>query len=133
MDVGPGDARGVRRQDDGAVHLGQLTEALGAEFGVEEESAGADREHGGVVADDDQCPVLGLENAINPLAQRCPGRDQGKGVVQRLTATLDHARIVSSPAPLVTPQGSISPTPCARCGVIEPNTWVRASPKVRTR
>ena len=39
VDVGPGDAAGVGRQDDGAVHLGQLGQALGAELGVEQEAA----------------------------------------------------------------------------------------------
>src|SRR6187431_2996153 len=34
--VGPGDSAGVGSQDDGAVHLGQLGEALGAEGGVEQ-------------------------------------------------------------------------------------------------
>ena len=42
------------RQDDGAVHLGQLRQPLGAELGVEEEAAGADGQHVGTVADHDQ-------------------------------------------------------------------------------
>ena len=43
VDVGPGDAAGVGGQDDGAVHLGQLGQPLGAEGGVEQEAARADR------------------------------------------------------------------------------------------
>ena len=103
--VGPGDAGGIGGQNDGAVHFGQLGQPLGAVLGIEQETPGADREDGRIVAHDDQRPVLGLQNAVEPLAQRGPGRDQRERVVQRLAATVDHTGIV----------------------------LVRASPSVRTR
>ena len=52
--VGPGDARAVGAEDDRAVHLGQLGHALRAVRRVEQESAAADGQHVGTVADDDQ-------------------------------------------------------------------------------
>ena len=59
--VGPGDAAGVGGEDDGAVHLGELLQALRAVGRVEQEPTRADAEHIGAVADDDQarpcCPA----------------------------------------------------------------------------
>ena len=66
--VGPGDAAGVVGQDDGAVHLGQLRQPLGRERGVEQEAAGADRQHRRVVADHDQCAEPGLADPVQALA-----------------------------------------------------------------
>ena len=90
--VGPGDARGVRRQNDGAVHLGQLGEALGGVLGIEQEPAGADREHRRIVPHDDQRPVFGLEDPVEALSQRRARCHQGQRVVQRLAGavTVDH-------------------------------------------
>ena len=74
VDVGPGDAAGVGGQDDGAVHLGQLRQALRAEGGVEQEPARADVEHLGPVADHDQPAHLRLEDRGRaPRAAACPG------------------------------------------------------------
>ena len=78
--VGPGDAAGVGGQDDGAVHLGQLGQALRAERGVEQEAARADVEHLGAVADHDERAHVGLQDAVEALAQRLPGRDRGERV-----------------------------------------------------
>ena len=90
--VGPGDARGVGGENDGAVHLGQLGEPLGAVLGIEQEPAGADREHGRIVPHDDQRPVFRLEDPVEALPQRSARCDQGQRVVQRLAGavTVDH-------------------------------------------
>ena len=73
--VGPGDAAGVGGQDDGAVHLRQLRQALRAEGGVEQEAARADVQHVGTVADDDERAHARLEDAVEAGAQRaCPAR-----------------------------------------------------------
>ena len=66
--VGPCDAAGVVGQDDGAVHLGQLRQPLGRERGVEQEAAGADRQHRRVVADHDQGAEPGLADPVEALA-----------------------------------------------------------------
>ena len=68
VDVGPGDPRGILGQDDGAVHLGQLRQALRAELRVEQEPAGADGQHIGAVADDDQTAALGPQDAVEAVA-----------------------------------------------------------------
>ncbi len=78
MDVRPGDARGVGRHDDGPVHLGQLGQSLRRELGVEEESAGADGQDVGVVADDDQCTPVGQQHPLESVAQWLPGSNQGE-------------------------------------------------------
>jgi hypothetical protein len=72
--------RGVGGQDDRAVHLGQLGQPLGAERGVEEEAAGADVEHLGPVADDDQGTLARLQDAVEPLAERLSRRDRPQSV-----------------------------------------------------
>ena len=116
--VGPGDAGGVGGQDDGAVHLGQLGEALGVILGVEEEAAGADGEHGRVVAHEDQRPVLRLQDPVEALAERGARRDQRQRVVQRLAAagTVDHPGIVPGPfrRPASERPGPGLPPACAR-------------------
>ena len=76
--VGAGDAAGVAGQDDGAVHLRQLREALRAEGGVEQEPAGADVQHLGAVADHDQPAHLRLEDAVEPRTQRRAGGDDAE-------------------------------------------------------
>ena len=70
VDVGAGDAAAVGRDDDRAVHLRQFGETLGAERGVDEEAAGADREHVGLVVQDEQCAGLGAHDAIDAVTQR---------------------------------------------------------------
>ena len=97
MDVGPGDAGCVRREDDRAVHLRQLGEALRGELGVEQEAARADLEHLGPVADDDERAHVRLEDAVEPLAQRLPGRDPGERVDERCTRPGQHAADAISP------------------------------------
>ena len=76
MHVGPGDARGVTGQNDGAVHFGQLGQPLRAVLRIEQETPGADGQDARIVTQDDQRPVLGLQNAIETLAEGSPGRDQ---------------------------------------------------------
>ncbi len=78
MDIGAGDAAGVARQDDGAVHLRQLGEALRAEGGVEEEPARADVENLRPVAHHDQRAHARLQDAVKPLTERCSRRDSGQ-------------------------------------------------------
>ena len=80
VDVGPGDAAGVGGQDDGAVHLRQLGQALRAVGGVEQEAARADVQHLGPVADDDERAHAGLEDAVEALAERRAGRHGGERV-----------------------------------------------------
>ena len=70
VDVAPGHPGAVGGQDEGAVHLGQLRQPLGGELGVEQEPAGADRQHLGPIADDDQGALVGLEDAIDAVTQR---------------------------------------------------------------
>ena len=77
--VGAGHPRRVGRQDDGAVHLGQLREPLGRELGVEQEPARAHREHLGPVAHDDQRAHARLQDAVEALTQRRPRRHQPQG------------------------------------------------------
>ena len=84
--VGPGDPGGVGRQDDRTVHLGQLRQALGAELGVQQEPSRADGEHRRVVADHDERAPLGLQDPVEPLAQRRARCDQGQRLGQRLRA-----------------------------------------------
>ena len=81
MDVGPGDAGGVGRQDDGAVHLGQLRQPLGTELGVEQEAAGADVQDLGAVAHDDQRTHAGLEDPVDPLPERPTGRHRASASI----------------------------------------------------
>jgi hypothetical protein len=73
VDVGPGDAAGVCGQDDGAVHLGQLRQALRTEGSVEQEATRADVEHVGAVAHHQQPAHPRLEDAIHAGAQNPPG------------------------------------------------------------
>jgi hypothetical protein len=68
VDVGPGDAAGVGGQDDGAVHLGQLGQALRAELGVEQEPARSRSPARRAVADHDQRPHVGLQDAVQTVA-----------------------------------------------------------------
>ena len=65
VDVGPGDAAAVGRDDDGAVHLGQLGQPLRAVRGVDEEAARADGQHSG--------PSSTHEQGARPWPAR-PGR-----------------------------------------------------------
>ena len=83
VDVGPGDAAGVGGEDDGAVHLRQLGQALRAEGGVEQEATGADVQHLGTVAHHDERTHAGLQDAIDALAQWLTWGDAGQGVIDR--------------------------------------------------
>src|SRR6185437_4829926 len=116
--IGPGDARGVGGQDDRPIHLGQLGQALGRVLGVEQETAGADGEDGGVVAHDDQGPVFGLEDAVKTLPERGARGDHGQRVVQGFAAAagVGHPGIVPGPP----------------CGPTHESTRSRASASVRT-
>jgi hypothetical protein len=86
--VRPRDPRAVGGEDDRAVHLGQLREPLGCELGVEEETAGADPEHLGPVADEDERSHVGLENPVDALAQGRSRRDQPQRDVERVRSEL---------------------------------------------
>ena len=92
MHVGAGDAAAVGRQDQGAVHLGQLRQALWAERGVEQEAARADVEHGGAVAHHDQATHAGLEDAIDAVAQGPAGRHLGQAGPKFCWITGGHGR-----------------------------------------
>ena len=83
MDIGPGDAGGVGRQDDGTVHLGQFGNPLGAELGVQQEASRTDGKHTGTVPDHHQCAPLGPEDAIQPVTQRPAGCDHGQSLTDR--------------------------------------------------
>ena len=76
MHVGPGDAAGIGSQDDGAVHLRQLGHSLGAEFGVQQEPAGADRQDFGAVTDQDEGALVGLQDTVEAVTEG-PARSDG--------------------------------------------------------
>ena len=78
VDVGASDPAAVGGDDDGAVHLRQLGQALRAERGVDEESAGADRQHVGLVVEHQQRSGFGSHDAVDPVTQRCSGRPRGR-------------------------------------------------------
>ena len=71
--VGPGDPAAVVGDDDRAVHLRQLRQPLRAERGVDEESARADRQHLGIVAEHEQRAGLGANDTVDAVAQRRSG------------------------------------------------------------
>ena len=83
--VGPGDAAGVGRQDDGAVHLGQLRQALGTEGAVEQEPARADVEDLRTVPDDDEGAHATGQDAVEAFPQRGAGGGRGEGGTHRVT------------------------------------------------
>ncbi len=72
MDVRPRDARSIGGDDDRAVHLRQLGQALRAELRIEQEPSRADGEDPRVVAEDDERTTLRPEDAIEPVTQRLP-------------------------------------------------------------
>ena len=80
--VGPGDAAAVGRDDDGAVHLGQLGQPLRAVRGVDEEAAGADGQHVGLVVEHEQGAGLGPHDPVDAVAQRRARGDPRQGVAQ---------------------------------------------------
>jgi hypothetical protein len=88
--VGPGDAAGIGGEDDGAVHLGQLGEPLGAEGGVEEEAARADVEHLGPVADHDERAHVGLQDPVETLAQGLARCHDGQRAEHGVARTARH-------------------------------------------
>ena len=80
VDVGPGDAAAVGGDDDGAVHLGQLGEALRAVRRVDEEAARADRQHVGTIVEDEQGTGLGPHDTIDAITQWRPGCHTAEGL-----------------------------------------------------
>ena len=80
--VGASDTRGIGRQDDGTIHLGQLGQTLGRVFGVEKKTAGADRQDVWPVADNDERAGFRPENTIQPIAQRLTGRNEANRALQ---------------------------------------------------
>ena len=87
VDVGPGDAAAVGRDDDRAVHLRQLGQPLRAVRRVDEEAAGADRQHVGLVVEHEQGAGLGPHDAVDAVAQRRPRRHPGERVAHLLVGT----------------------------------------------
>ena len=65
--VPPGHPGAIGGQDEGAVHLGQLRQALGRELGVEQKPAGADGQDLRPVADNDESALARLEDAIDTV------------------------------------------------------------------
>ena len=97
VDVGSGDAAGVRGEDDGRVHLAQLGQPLGRELGVHQEAARADGQHIGIVADDEERAPLGLDHPVQPVPQR-RARGDGASRARHLDATAArHLRSLGSP------------------------------------
>ena len=90
VDVGAGDPRAVGGQDDRAVHLGELGESLRRELRVEQETARADVEHLGRVADDDERAHLRLQDSVDTLTQRRARRDQTQRAVEGFRSGLGH-------------------------------------------
>ena len=88
MHVGAGDAAGVAREDDRAVHLRQLREALGTVGRVDEEAAGADGQHVGAVRHHEQRARLGAHDTLDAVTQRRTRGDTRQRVTGRL-AELD--------------------------------------------
>ena len=119
VDIGPGDPGGVGGQDDGAVHLGQLREPLGAELGVEQEAARADGEHAGTVPHHDQGAPLGPQDAVQPVPQRAARGGHGQGVTERRALAGGHRRMVPGPVavgPLRGRPGRLSRSAPSRLG-----------------
>ena len=81
--VGPGNPAGVVGQNDGAVHLRQLGQALGGEGGVEQEPTGADVEDVGSVPDHDQATTTRFEDPIETVPERRTGRYLCQGTKHR--------------------------------------------------
>ena len=79
-------------EDDGAVHLGQLGQALGAELGVEQEAARADRQHVGAVPDHHQAAPLGPQDPVEPVAQRSARGHHGQGIAHGRVLACGHPR-----------------------------------------
>ena len=86
--VGARDPGAVGGEDDRAVHLGQLREALRRELGVEEEAAGADVQDGGSIADDDERAHLRLQDAVDTLTQRSARSHQPQRGVENFRSAL---------------------------------------------
>ena len=80
--------RAVGGEDDRAVHLGQLRQALRRELGVEQEPAGADVQDGGPVADDDERAHLRLQDAVDALPQRSAGGHEPQRGVENFRSAL---------------------------------------------
>src|SRR5919201_1753862 len=84
------DLRQRRRDDDRAVHLGQLVEELRRERLVETHAAGEQERELVRIAEDDQRSLAGANDVVDRLAQLRPGSDALEGVEQLRIA----ARIV---------------------------------------
>ncbi len=83
VNVGPGDAATVGGHDDRTVHLRQLGQPLRAVRGIDEESARADRQHVGVVAEHEQRAGLGAHDAVDAVAQRRAWCDPSERIAHR--------------------------------------------------
>jgi len=79
-------------ENESAVHLGQLVEALGRELGVEEEPARADGEDIGTIAYDDESTHTALEDAIKAFAQGLAGRHRSESLIHRRTSPDKHGQ-----------------------------------------
>ena len=85
----------VRGDHDGAVHLGQLVEELGRERQVEAHAAREEERQLVRVADDDERPVLGADDVVDPRAQRRSRRH----LLERREESLILPRVRSHRAP----------------------------------
>ena len=82
LDVGTHDACAVRREDNRAVHLRQLTQSGRCELHVEVESAVTQRFHFLVVSEDDQRAGTAAQNSFEPVSQSGTRRQPGDGLSQ---------------------------------------------------
>ena len=94
VDIGARDASRIGRQDHRPVHLRQLREPLRTELGIEEEPPRTDRQDLGAVTDDEQKAALGLQHALDAVAQRLTRRDQIEGVGHGRARSHHHLRMV---------------------------------------
>jgi hypothetical protein len=89
----PGRSRQVGGDDDGAVHLAQLAQPLGAELDVEVEAAGGELLDDLVVAEHDEGAGVAAQDPLEPVAQRGAGGDGGEGATEQLVGGR-HAALV---------------------------------------
>jgi hypothetical protein len=75
LDVGRGDLGGIGVEDDRAVHLGHLVEEGGGVVDVELDPTRVQEGQLLGVADHDQPPSAGVQDALDPLAQGSTRRD----------------------------------------------------------
>src|SRR3954454_21415019 len=75
LDVGPGDFRRLAVEDDGAVHLRHLVEHRRRVVDVELDAPGKQVRDVSRIADDDQTAGARVDDVVETLPERPPGRD----------------------------------------------------------